>query len=214
MHWVIGGEIHNHNLANVYVDCLAQRSGSGMSLCVISSPVNHSVEVIRFVFNSLALHLRLRMLLLCIPGPLQTSSNFLVSVFMCIWAAPKRGLKCACWLDLIWFESKMADQHWSFLSVLMSNYWLPLPPLTYYVSGKQSRQLPCDFKDFCAGISDVNGLWKRVFAKNHGGINPCFLDGAWKHCGNLPYIAYIAPYVHTYIGTYVVGWTHLFCGVS
>jgi len=84
MHWVIGGEIHNHNLANVYVDCLAQRSGSGMSLCVISSPVNHSVEVIRFVFNSLALHLRLRMLLLCIPGPLQTSSNFLVSVFMCI----------------------------------------------------------------------------------------------------------------------------------
>lgn len=90
MHWVMGAEIHNHNLANVYVDCLAQRSGSGMSLCVISSPVNHSVEVIRFIFTSLALRLRLQMLLLCIQGLCRQAQTSLC-LFVCVYEPRQNG---------------------------------------------------------------------------------------------------------------------------
>ncbi len=85
----------------------------------------------------------------------------------------------------------MADQHWSFFKCSDVKLLTTPPSPNLLCVRKQSRQLPCDLKDFCAGISDVNGLWKRVFAKNHGGINSCFLDGAWKHCGNIPYISYI-----------------------
>lgn len=126
------------------------------------------------------------MLLLCILGPLQTSSNFLVSACMCMRATPKQGLKCSCRLDLIWKQNgrpTLVFLEWSDVK------WLTTPPsLNLLCVRKQSRQLPFDFKDLCAGISDVNGSWKRAFAKNHGGINPCFLEGAWKHCGN--YIVY------------------------
>lgn len=56
MCWVMGGDIHNLNPANGYVDCLAYRSGRGLSLCNLT-PLNHSLEVIRFVFTSFLLYI-------------------------------------------------------------------------------------------------------------------------------------------------------------